>query len=424
MSAAAAPGWAELWRTFGRIGLLSFGGPAGQIALMHRVLVDEKRWLGEQDYLRALSFCMLLPGPEAMQLATYCGWRLKGTRGGLLAGLLFVLPGAAVIFLLAFLYALWAAAGPVAALFWGVKASVAAIVLQALMRVARRALEGRTERWIAAMAFFAVFAFALPFPLVLIAGGTVGMWSLTTRAGQAPAPKPLSFGRIRRTFLPGALLWGGPLALLWAAGERFLFDLGLFFSKLALVTFGGAYAVLTYMAQAVVADKGWLTTAQMMDALGLAETTPGPLILVTQFVAIMAAYQQGGATLGLAAGLLCLWVTFLPCFLWIFAFAPQIEAITARPRLKGALAGISAAVVGTIASLTLWFALHVVFTEVGTWQAGPLTLPAPRPESLDFAAFSLALASGWLLIRRHWPLPLVLLLSALVGLLRHGLAAL
>ncbi|MCY1125511.1 chromate efflux transporter [Frigidibacter sp. RF13] len=423
MIAAIAPGWGELWRTFGRIGLLSFGGPAGQIALMHRILVDEKRWLAEEDYLRALSFCMLLPGPEAMQLATYCGWRLRGLRGGLVAGLLFVLPGAAVIFLLAFLYALWAAVGPVAALFWGVKASVAAIVLEALMRVAKRALKGRTERAISVLAFVAVFAFALPFPLVLVAGGLFGTFALSATEAQAKAAGPITLAGVWRTLLPGALLWGGALAFLWAAGERFLFDIGLFFSKLALVTFGGAYAVLTYMAQAVVADKGWLTTAQMMDALGLAETTPGPLILVTQFVAVLAGYQEGGASLAVLAGLLCLWVTFLPCFLWIFAFAPQIEAITARPRLKGALAGISAAVVGTIASLTLWFALHVVFTEVGTWQAGPVSLPAPRPESFEIAAFALALASGWLLIRRHWPLPLVLLLSAVIGLLRHGFAA-
>ena len=423
MTAEAAPGWGALWRTFGRIGLLSFGGPAGQIALMHRTLVDERRWLGEEDYLRALSFCMLLPGPEAMQLATYCGWRLRGLRGGLLAGLLFVLPGAMVICLLAFLYAAFAAVGPVAALFWGVKATVAAVVLEALIRVGKRALKGSPERLIALLAFLAIFALALPFPLVLIAAGLIGALALAPSLPQAPT-RSASLAETWRVLLPGAFLWGAPLALAWAAGQRFLFEVGLFFSKLALVTFGGAYAVLTYMSQEVVTGKAWLTTAQMMDALGLAETTPGPLILVTEFVAILAGYQEGGPALALAAGLLCLWVTFLPCFLWIFAFAPQIEAITARPRLRGALSGISAAVVGTIASLALWFALHVFFRNVGLWRAGPLFLPVPSPASADLPALALTLASAWMLIWRHWPLTLVLALGGLLGLLRHGLAGL
>lgn len=409
------PDWPALWRTFGKIGLLSFGGPAAQIALMHRVLVDEKRWLSEEDYLRALSFCMLLPGPEAMQLATYAGWRLRGVPGGLLAGLLFVLPGAAVILALAAAYVNWGGLPLVAALFVGVKACVAIIVVEALLRVSKRALKGQVARGFAALAFLGIFVFGLPFPLIVLASAVAGAILLTSANGTPVLPPAPGHGHLAPTLLVGAALWGAPLLALWATGQSFLLTLGLFFSKLALVTFGGAYAVLAYMTQTVVQDHGWLATAQMIDALGLAETTPGPLILVTEFVAYLAGHAQGGVGTALAAAMLTLWVTFLPCFLWIFAFAPYIERIAGRPRLQSALAGITAAVVGVIASLALWFALHVLFASVTTLTFGPAHLPLPELRGLDPIAAGLMALSGYLLLIRHWPLLAVLGLSAALG---------
>jgi chromate transporter len=420
MSAAAEPaaparqGWGDLWRTFGRIGLLSFGGPAAQIALMHRVLVDERRWLSEEEYLRALSFCMLLPGPEAMQLATYAGWRLRGVPGGLLAGLLFVLPGAAVIMALSALYAAWGGVPLVAALFFGVKACVVVIVVEALLRVARRALKSVEERVFAGLSFLALYAFQVPFPLVILAAALAGAW-LFAKAAPAPMEVPAGHGRLAPVLGLGAAFWAAPLLIAWAAGSAFLTALGLFFSKLALVTFGGAYAVLAYMTQEVVQDHGWLTTAEMMDGLGLAETTPGPLILVAQFVGFLAGFKLGGWVLAALAALLTLWVTFVPCFLWIFAFAPYVERIAARPRLQAALRGITAAVVGVIGSLALWFAIHVLFAAVTLWQTGPVSLMLPAPASLDPKALAIAALSALLLLVRHWPLIAVLALSAALG---------
>ena len=334
------PQWPELWRTFGRIGLLSLGGPAAQIALMHRELVDERRWLGEQDYLRALSLCMLLPGPEAMQLATYSGWRLKGVAGGLLAGCLFVLPGALVILALAAGYAAYGQLPWVSALFFGVKACVAVIVIEALLRVSRRALKGKLHRAIAILAFVALLVFGLPFPLVILVAGAVG--ALFLKTPETPRVAHPGYGHLVPVFMAGLGLWGLPLAWLWLTGRHFLWEIGLFFSKLAMVTFGGAYAVLAYMTQEVVQDHAWLSTAQMMDALGLAETTPGPLILVTEFVAFLAGYQVAGTGTAVAAAALTLWVTFLPCFLWIFAGAPFVETLRSNRALSAALAAITA----------------------------------------------------------------------------------
>lgn len=414
--------WPEMWRTFGRIGILSFGGPAAQIALMHRELVDEKRWLEEQDYLRALSFCMLLPGPEAMQLATYAGWRLKGVAGGLLAGLLFVLPGALVILALAAAYVQWGHLDGVQALFIGVKACVAVIVVEALLRVARRALKGAVHRWIAILAFVGLFFFGLPFPLIILLAALVGMMALPAAPPPALASQPdAGHGHLPATLGIGLALWGAPLLALWLAGQSFLLTLGLFFSKLALVTFGGAYAVLAYMTQAVVQDLGWLETGQMIDALGLAETTPGPLILVTEFVAYVAGHGQGSAGLALAAVALTLWVTFVPCFLWIFAFAPYIDRIARRPRLQAALAGITAAVVGVIGSLSLWFALHVLFARVAERSVGPLTLPWPDLASLSLPSLAIMAIAGVLLLLRHWRLFPVLGLSAALGVAAHAI---
>lgn len=411
----SAPAWAELWRVFGRIGVMSFGGPAAQIALMHRELVDDRRWLTEDEYLRALSFCMLLPGPEAMQLATYAGWRLRGVAGGLLAGLLFVLPGAAVILALAAGYVAWGGLPWVSALFFGVKACVVVIVIEALLRVAKRALKTPRHRIFAILAFLGIFVLGLPFPLIILAAALAGVVLLPHGAATA-TPAKLSHRHLGPTLTIGFAAWVAPLAILWAAGHGFLLSLGLFFSKLAMVTFGGAYAVLAYMTQEVVQDFGWLSTAQMMDALGLAETTPGPLILVTEFVGYLAGHQAGGPGLALAAAALTLWVTFVPCFLWIFAFAPYLDWIATRPRLQSALGGVTAAVVGVIGSLALWFALHVLFDKLSQISIGPLLLLLPDPTSLDPAALLVTLLAGVALLRLHWPLIAVLGLSAAGGL--------
>jgi len=410
----------DLIRTFGQIGLLSFGGPAAQIALMHRVLVDDRKWLTEKDYLSALSFCMLLPGPEAMQLATWSGWRLHGTRGGLIAGLLFILPGAAVVLALAMIYAAFGTLPLVQALFAGVQAAVAVIVIEALLRVGKRALKGRAALVIAGLAFLALFTLDAPFPLVILAAG---LWGYATARGTgADLPPPPALAGTARTIALWTVIWLAPLALLWVAEGGLLTEIGLFFAKLAVLTFGGAYAVLAWMAQAVVEDKGWLTLRQMMDGLGLAETTPGPLILVTEFVGYMAGHAQGGWRLGLAGAAVTLWVTFVPSFLMIFTFAPWIARITAAPRLAGALSAIMAAVVGVIANLALWFAAHVFFQSLDRVTLGPLSLLVPDLSSFNPGLAGLALLSGWLLLRRHAPLWLVLALAALGGLALHLVA--
>ena len=405
------PSLSELTRTFARIGCLSFGGPAAQIALMHRVVLDEKKWVSEPDYLRALSFCMLLPGPEAMQLAAWIGWRLHGTLGGLIAGGLFVLPGALVVLALSLIYAAFGGVPVVAALFTGIQAAVIAIVIEALIRVSRRALKSREAHLIAVAAFFALFFLNLPFPLIILAAGTWGF--LRTRPAPAKAPPPpAALARSLRAAATWATIWLLPLTALIAFAPQRLAEIGVFFSKLAILTFGGAYAVLAWMAQEVVEVKGWLALPQMIDGLGLAETTPGPLILVNQFVGHMAAHQAGGWTLGLAGAAVALWMTFIPSFLFIFAGAPFIERLTHMPRLSGALAAITAAVVGVIGNLSLWFALHVLFAAVRETQIGPLTLTWPEPASLRPLPTALAIFAGLALLWRHWPLTLVLALSA------------
>lgn len=417
MTAPAQPTLAELTRAFARIGVLSFGGPAAQISLMHREIVDERQWVPEKDYLSALSFCMLLPGPEAMQLATWIGWRSHGTLGGLIAGGLFVLPGALVVLALSALYASFGNLPFVAALFDGIQAAVVAVVVEALLRVSRRALKGRVERIIAALAFFGLFAFALPFPIVLLAAALAGVVFLKRQAAPETPASKVPLPQSLRTAAIWLVLWLGPLALLWVFEGGLLSEIGLYFSKLAVLTFGGAYAVLSWMVQEVVQVQGWLTTAQMMDGLGLAETTPGPLILVTEFVGFMAGWQAGGWGMALAAAGITLWMTFVPCFLWIFLGAPYLARLTSAPRLSAALAGIMAAVVGVIANLSLWFALHVFFGTLWPVNAGPLHLTLPDPASLRPLALIIGLAAGYLLLRRHWPLPLVLALAALASTL-------
>ncbi|NBE06088.1 chromate efflux transporter [Paragemmobacter ruber] len=407
----------HLFRTFGHIGLMSFGGPAAQIALMHRVLVDERKWLTEKEYLSALSFCMLLPGPEAMQLATWSGWRLHGTLGGLIAGGLFVLPGALVVLALSALYAAFGNVPLMQALFMGIQAAVAVIVIEALLRVSKRALKGRAAYVVAVLAFLALFLANAPFPLVILAAGIWGWFAArNTPASGDPLPDAPRAAATARTFTLWLAIWLVPIGALWLVEGGLLAEIGLFFSQLAILTFGGAYAVLAWMAQAVVEDKGWLTLRQMMDGLGLAETTPGPLILVTEFVAFLAGFRQGGWLTGLAAAAITLWATFIPSFMMIFAGAPWIARITADPRLSGALSGIMAAVVGVIANLSIWFAAHVFFASVGRSDFGPLSLLTPDPSSFRPAMAALALIAGWLLLRRHMPLPLVLALAALGGL--------
>jgi chromate transporter len=409
-AAPDCPTFAEALRVWARLGLLSFGGPAGQIALMHRTLVEERKWIDEQSYLNALNFCMLLPGPEAMQLATYVGWRLHGTKGGLAAGLLFVLPGALVVLALSVLYAAVGKLPAVEAIFVGVKAAVLAIVVEALLRIAKRSLKDNVAWSIAALAFVGIFFLAIPFPLIVLAAGMIGF----VRAASRPlvpaggAQTGIS-GRMRvrtlRTAATWLAIWIIPLLGLAAVlgSQHVLSQIAWFFSKLAVVTFGGAYAVLAYMAQDVVETYGWLAAGEMLDGLGLAETTPGPLILVTEFVGFLAAFRAGGNawSMGIAGAVVTLWATFAPCFLWIFAGAPYIERINAEPRLRSALAAITAAVVGVILNLTVWFALHVLFGNVADRTYGPLRVHVPDVATVVWPALLLSALAVLLLFVLH-----------------------
>ncbi|WP_147124695.1 chromate efflux transporter [Shimia ponticola] len=413
------PSYGNLFRVFGRIGLLSFGGPAAQIALMEDELVTRKNWLTQDAFLRALSFCMLLPGPEAMQLATYAGWRLRGTLGGVLAGLLFVLPGALVIFALAILYLQYGSLPIVQAAFLGVQATVITIVVQALHRLSGKALKGGLAWALALGSFLAVFLLGTPFPLILLVAALIGAWRFGSDPVQPAEPVPTKPTHPVALAL-WALAWMAPIVLLWMMNAPFLTDIALFFSRLAIVTFGGAYAVLAYMTQQVVGDFGWLTTEQMIDALGLAETTPGPLILVTQFVGTIAGAAEGGLAYGVLAGAITLWVTFVPCFLWIFAGAPYLERLTAAPRLAGALKAITAAVVGVILNLSLWFALHVVFKTVESVSFGIAAIPVPDVTGLNPMALGLIGLSAALLLWRSLPMPLVLAMAAIASIVLHS----
>ncbi len=432
----------EATRVWARIALLSFGGPAGQIALMHRVLVDERKWIGEARFLHALNYCMLLPGPEAQQLATYIGWLMHRTKGGLIAGILFVLPGMAAIMILSWVYAAMGSVGAVAALFFGLKAAVLAIVAEAVRRIGSRALRNRVLLAVAAGAFVAIFFFAVPFPLIVLAAAAIGF--LAARAGSnafggagghAPGltDDTLLGDRIPDHAIPSLrwslrvsavflLLWLGPVGLLIAlAGPDSVFSrIGLFFSQMAVVTFGGAYAVLAYVAQQAVETYGWLAPGEMLDGLGMAETTPGPLIMVTQFVGFMGAYRQPGGldpmVAGTLGGLLTTWVTFTPCFLWIFLGAPFAERLRANRALTGALTAITAAVVGVVLNLALWFALHSLFREAGEVRAGPLRFDVPILASVDLAACALAAAALVAIFRFRLGAPLVLAGCAAAGM--------
>lgn len=432
----AGPTFAELVRVSARIGSLSFGGPVGQIALMHRELVEERQWVSEEQYLHALNFCHLLPGPEAQQLAIWIGWKLHGLKGGLAAGLLFVIPGAVVILALSILYGFAAHLAWFAALFLGIKAAVLAIVVQALLRVAGRALNTPFKKGVALAAFAALFLLNLSFPLVVLGAGLVGTIVAATKpellalknADQAPAFAPRPWGATIRAVVVGSAVWATPMAAVFVAlgPDHVLWRVGLFFSKLAVVTFGGAYAVLAYMAQQAVSAQHWLSAGEMADGLGLAETTPGPLIMVTQYVGYLAAFRAPAPFSPLVAGIigaaLTTWVTFAPCFLWIFALAPWIERLEHAHKLKGGLAAVTAAIVGVIANLSLWFALHVLFKRVGSVELDGLSISTPELASFDWRAAVLGALAAFLIFRRKWNIIRVLALSAAGGLILGQIA--
>ncbi|MEQ8658487.1 MAG: chromate efflux transporter [Hyphomicrobiales bacterium] len=398
----------EVTTAFARIGMLSFGGPAAQIALMHKVVVDEKKWLPEDRFLHALNYCMLLPGPEAMQLATYIGWLLQGVRGGLIAGALFILPGYLVLLGLATLYVTLGDVPAVEGLLFGLQAAVLAIVLQALIKLSQKTLTSPLSAALALAAFMALYVFDLPFPLVIAVAALLGVavWGRGdgTRLDQPVADNAARNASSFRAAIVCLGLWLVPLALLvLGLGLQSLWSRqALFFSWTAIITFGGAYAVLAYITQVVVQDFAWLSTTDMVTGLGLAESTPGPLILVLVFVGYVAAAQAGlgidPVLAGILGGMLTLWFTFIPCFVWIFLGAPFVERTREIVWLKNALRGVTSAVVGVIASLAVWFAIQVLFDVVSSTQFGPARLPAPMLSSINVPALAIAAVAGVLLL--------------------------
>lgn len=427
----------EAFRVWSKIGFLSFGGPAGQIALMHRILVDEKKWLSEAQFLHALNFCMLLPGPEAQQLATYSGWLLHGVKGGLAAGLMFILPGVAVMFALSILYATYADLAFVDAIFFGIKAAVFAIVIDALIRIAKRVMKQGVLYAVAAAAFVAIFFFDIPFPLVIAGAAIFGFFA--ARGGLISAAAPHDGGtlngavsepatrtgmalRSARTLAVGLVLWLGPVVALifFLGGGHVLSQQAVFFSQMAVVTFGGAYAVLAYVAQEAVQNYGWLSAGEMLDGLGLAETTPGPLILVLQFVGYLGAFRAetglDPVMAGIAGSVVTVWVTFAPCFLWIFLGAPYVEQLRKVESLNGIFNAITAAVVGVILNLAIWFGLHVLFGEVAERHVAVLRLWVPDISTLDPWALVLSIGALVAVLRFKMGMVSVLGLAATLGL--------
>lgn len=425
---ATSPGVAELTAASFKIGCLSFGGPAAQIAMMHRVFVDEKKWIDEPRYLHALNYCMLLPGPEAQQLATYVGWLLHGVKGGLIAGALFVLPGALVVLGLSWLYLAHGSAPIVEAAFFGVRAAVVAFVIEALIRISKRALKTRADYAIAVACFAALTLFAVPFPLVIIAAALIGAFALKPKQPAVEAPAPMAQPSAAKSFRAAAIwgfAWLAPLGISFAAlgPDHVLSRVGALFAKLAVVTFGGAYALLTYLRQQAVEVEGWLSPEQMIDGLGLAETTPGPLVLVNQFVGFVAGWQAegGSAALALLTALMAMWMTFAPSFLWIFAGAPYAEELRRNARASSALAAITAAVLGVVTNLAFWFSVHVFFRETysygSPWGA---RIDLPDLTSVDFPAFGVAAATAVALIRFHVNAITVVAATAIAGIILKG----
>ncbi len=416
------PTFAAAFRVWLRIGLLSFGGPAGQIALLHREVVETRHWIGERRFLHALNFCTLLPGPEAQQLATYLGWLMHGVKGGLAAGIIFVLPGAAVMLALSLIYALAGEVPVIDALFFGLKSAVLVLVIEALLRIARRALKGKVAWALAVAGFVALFFFNIPFPVVVLTAGVIGFFlpGYFSHAGHGQAkqdrpalidtllatdpgrPARLAAGARRAGFIALAL-WLLPVGGLMALTDGTYADVAWFFTKMAVVTIGGAYAVLAYVAQDAVEAYQWLAPHEMLAGLGLAETTPGPLILVLQFVGFLAGFRSPGMLSGVAGGVaasaLTLWVTFAPCFAFVFLGAPLIERLQANVSLAGALAAVTASVVGVVANLAVWFALNVLFRDHAAFRFGPLAFDIPMPASIDLAAFALAIVAAVCLFR-------------------------
>ena len=433
----------EAFRVWLRVALLSFGGPAGQIAVMHRILVEEKNWISESRFLHALNYCMLLPGPEAQQLAIYIGWLLHRTAGGIMAGGLFILPGVISIMGLSYVYAAYGNVGFVEAVFFGLKAAVLAIVMQAVVRVGKRALRNPVMIGLAAIAFIAIFFFNVPFPIIIMAAGLIGYVGAklgrpefaaiehgggkkvaaidSMLVGELPDHVRPTVARALRVSAVWLALWLLPVAALLAAyGEANVFSqIALFFSKMAMVTFGGAYAVLAYVAQQAVEHYHWVQPREMLDGLGMAETTPGPLIMVLQFVGFMAAYRDPGdlspMMAGTLGGLLATWVTFTPCFLWIFLGAPFIERMRGNKGLAGALSAITAAVVGVILNLSIWFALHTVFRDTTPVRAFALSFDTPIWSSIDLPALALALAAAIAIFRFNAGMLTVLAASCAAG---------
>jgi chromate transporter len=445
--------YSEAVRVWIRVAALSFGGPAGQIAVMHRILVEEKRWIGDARFLHALNYCMLLPGPEAQQLAVYIGWLLHRTKGGLTAGLLFILPGFVSIMALSFVYAAWGSVGAVAALFFGMKAAVLAVVIEAVQRVGKRSLTSGAMRSVAVAAFVAVFVFDVPFPLVVLTAGLLGYfgnrhgWAAFAAKGGGHgsggatlvADADSALGETMPAHARPSTAWSLRVACillaLWvlpvlavAGTDGAYRDIAVFFSKMAVVTFGGAYAVLTYVAQQAVDHYGWLSATEMMDGLGMAETTPGPLIMVTQFVGFLAAFRDPGGlhpyVAGVLGAVLTVWVTFVPCFLWIFLGAPYVETLRQNKALAGALATITASVVGVIANLAVWFALHVMFSEVRIVEGFGATVDVPVLASVNVWSVVLFAASAYAIFRAGVGMLPTLFGTAFAGLLLYvaGLA--
>jgi chromate transporter len=439
-----APGntvsWREAIKTWSRVAALSFGGPAGQIAVMHRILVEEKKWLSEERFLHALNYCMLLPGPEAQQLATYTGWLLNRTLGGVVAGTLFILPGFFSILALSILYAYYQQTDFVQALFFGLKPAVLAIVVEAVMRLSKRVLKNGAMMSLAATAFIAIFFFGVPFPLLILIAGVIGFvggrylpqrFAVLKAHGADPAAEVTdavrlhfvepSWGRSLRICAIFVTLWFGPLLLLAVAfGPQSVYvQEGVFFSKAAVVTFGGAYSVLAYIAQQAVEKYGWLQPGEMLDGLGMAETTPGPLIQVVQFVGFMGAFRDPGPLSPLAAGILgsvtTAWVTFVPCFFWIFLGAPYIERLRGNRLLTSALSAITAAVVGVVLNLAVWFGLHTLFHTVTEHHFYGMRLLIPEWQSIDIAAVAVAVLA--LLLTFYWKrgMATTLAICAVVG---------